>query len=112
MVMMLSSLAAACAAPVDGAETEPRVADCPATQVSVIGRDGRPHCVIPNDLVNTFPGCHPVACQVLEDWAITGDGGEGALNCAAACEAFCADAFEFEREARRKAEELGFRCEY
>lgn len=77
-----------------GAAPDPtsKPAECPPGQRDAVSRvNGAHHCIIPADAINVTPGCEPQAVQAFYDWGTYGDGGTGAIGCAAAGQAVCAD---------------------
>lgn len=85
---------------------------CPPWEVRVVGADGGAHCVIAGDTVNAPGDCAPVACQAYDSWGVHGDGGAGAILCAAACEAHCSDDPRSEALDLAEAAEAGMTCIY
>lgn len=73
-------------------EPTPASPECPIGQRAAVSRaTGARHCIIPADAINVTPGCAPQAVQAFYDWGVYGDGGAGAIGCAAAGQAVCAD---------------------
>ena len=64
-------------------------------------------CLIAGEIVGVPGRCDPVACQAWSDLSTTGDGGDCALLCAAACVSTCAGDTESVAEDRAQAEGEG-----